>query len=91
MDQVQSFRFDYEYLSEARFKFVKIDAQALAAQLKEPTAQGALRNMKRALRSAGVSLVAEKVESEAVLLDLLDFQVDFGQGYLFGEPRLSRA
>ena len=44
-----------------------------------------------ALRSAGVNLVVEKLESEAVLLELLDFQVDYGQGYLFGEPRLSRA
>jgi cyclic-di-GMP phosphodiesterase TipF (flagellum assembly factor) len=91
MDQVQSLRFDYEYLAETRFKFIKIDAQALATQFKDPAAQGSLRNMKRALRSAGVSLVAEKVEAETVLLDLLDFQIDFGQGYLFGEPRLSRA
>jgi cyclic-di-GMP phosphodiesterase TipF (flagellum assembly factor) len=91
MDQVQSFRFDYEHLSEARFKFVKVDAHTLATQMREPTAQGSLRDMKRALRASGVSLVVEKVESESVLLDLLDFQVDFGQGYLFGEPRLTRA
>jgi len=91
MDQVQSFRFDYEWMNEARFRFVKIDAHALASQLKEPTAQGGLSNMKRALRSAGINLVVEKLESESVLLDLLDFQVDYGQGYLFGEPRLSRA
>jgi len=91
MDQVQSLRFDYEWMNESRFRFVKIDAQTLASQLKEPTAQGGLRTMKRALRSAGVNLVVEKLESESVLLDLLDFQVDFGQGYLFGEPRLSRA
>jgi cyclic-di-GMP phosphodiesterase TipF (flagellum assembly factor) len=90
MDQVQGFRFDYDYLAAARFKFVKIDAQTLVAQIKDPSVHGALRNMKRALRSAGISLVVEKVESEPVLLDLLDFQVDFGQGYLFGEPRLSR-
>ena len=91
MDQVQSLRFDYEWMNESRFKFVKIDARTLATQLKEPDAQGVLRTVKRALRAAGVNLVAEKLESEAVLLDLLDFQVDFGQGYLFGEPRLARA
>ena len=32
----------------------------------------------------------QKVEDEARLLDLLDYEVDFGQGYLFGEPRLAR-
>jgi cyclic-di-GMP phosphodiesterase TipF (flagellum assembly factor) len=91
MDQVQSLRFDYAWLSDSQFKFVKIDARALAAQLKDPATQPILGNMKRALRAAGVNLVVEKIESEDVLLDLLDFQVDFGQGFLFGEPRLSRA
>ncbi len=91
MDQVASFRFDYEWLAEHRFKFVKIDAATMCAQLREPTAQGPMRNMKRILRSSGASLVVEKLENESDLLELLDFQVDFGQGYLFGEPRLSKA
>ncbi len=90
MDQVQTFRFDYEWLAEHRFKFVKLDANVLCAQLREPTAQTAMRNMKRTLRASGTSLVVEKLENESDLLDLLDFQVDFGQGYLFGEPRLSK-
>jgi cyclic-di-GMP phosphodiesterase TipF (flagellum assembly factor) len=90
IDQVASFRFDYEWLTAHRFKFVKIDASGLAAQLKEPASQGAMRNFRRALGGAGLSLVAEKLETEQVLLDLLDFQVEYGQGYLFGEPRLSR-
>jgi cyclic-di-GMP phosphodiesterase TipF (flagellum assembly factor) len=91
MDQVNSFRFDYDWMHERRFKFVKIDAQALVSHIKDPEAQAAMRNMKRYLRTAGVNLVVEKLESESVLLDLLDFQVDYGQGYLFGEPRLARA
>lgn len=31
-----------------------------------------------------------KIEAEQTLLELLDFSVAFGQGYLFGEPRISR-
>jgi cyclic-di-GMP phosphodiesterase TipF (flagellum assembly factor) len=91
MDQVGSFRFDYEWLAERRFRFVKLDAATLVTQLKEPTAQTAMRTMKRALRAAGVGVIVEKIETESALLDLLDFEIDFGQGYLFGEPRLSRA
>jgi cyclic-di-GMP phosphodiesterase, flagellum assembly factor TipF len=91
MDQVGSLRFDYDWLTEHRFKFVKIDGTALCAQLREPTAQSGMRGMKRALRAAGIDLVVEKLESENDLLELLDFQVDYGQGYLFGEPRLSKA
>jgi cyclic-di-GMP phosphodiesterase, flagellum assembly factor TipF len=91
MDQVSSFRFDYEWLAEHRFKFVKIDAPAMCAQLREPTSHTAMRNMKRILRTGGAALVVEKLENESDLLELLDFQVDYGQGYLFGEPRLSKA
>ena len=69
----------------------KLDAATLCTQLREPTAQTAMRNMKRILRAGGTALVIEKLENESDLLDLLDFQVDFGQGYLFGEPRLSKA
>jgi len=25
------------------------------------------------------------------VVELLDFEIDYGQGYLFGEPRLSRS
>ena len=38
----------------------------------------------------GVALVGEKIESERQVVDLLDFAIDFGQGYLFGEPRPPR-
>ncbi len=38
----------------------------------------------------GIDLVVDKIESEQKLVELLDYRIDFGQGYLFGEPRLSR-
>ena len=45
--------------------------------------------LKRALERHGIDLIVEKIETEATLLDLLDYQIDFGQGYLFGEPQRS--
>lgn len=36
------------------------------------------------------ALIAEKVETERMVAELLDLNVDFGQGYLFGEPRHAR-
>src|SRR5262249_12068863 len=35
----------------------------------------------------GVDLIAEKIESEGIVVDLLDFDVRFGQGFLFSPPR----
>lgn len=46
--------------------------------------------LKRAMDVNGLELIVEKIESEQDLVELLDYRIDFGQGYLFGEPRLSR-
>jgi cyclic-di-GMP phosphodiesterase TipF (flagellum assembly factor) len=40
--------------------------------------------------SAGIDLIVEKIETEQMLVELLEYSIDFGQGYLFGEPRLSK-
>ena len=38
----------------------------------------------------GLNLIAERVEDEKTVVQLLDYSVDFAQGYLFGEPRAVR-
>jgi cyclic-di-GMP phosphodiesterase TipF (flagellum assembly factor) len=35
-------------------------------------------------------LIVTKIEEQSRLLEILDYDVDFGQGFLFGEPRLVR-
>src|SRR5947207_286000 len=39
----------------------------------------------------GIELIAEKIESEGMVVDLLDFEVRYGQGFLFSPPRPVRA
>jgi cyclic-di-GMP phosphodiesterase, flagellum assembly factor TipF len=39
----------------------------------------------------GIDLIAETVEREGTVVDLLDFDVRFGQGSLFSPPRPVRA
>ena len=38
-----------------------------------------------------MNLIVEKIETEPDLLEILDLQVDYGQGYLFGEPQSARS
>ena len=38
-------------------------------------------------RRYGVEVVVEKVETERQVVDILDLNIGFGQGHLFGEPR----
>jgi cyclic-di-GMP phosphodiesterase TipF (flagellum assembly factor) len=35
----------------------------------------------------GIDLVAERIEGERAVVDLLDYDVRFGQGFLFSPPR----
>ena len=84
IDQIRDVDLDPDLLAERRVSFVKVEANLLLETL------GQRGDLLRALRRREIDLIVEKVEDEGRLLDLLDHQVDFGQGYLFGEPRLAR-
>jgi cyclic-di-GMP phosphodiesterase TipF (flagellum assembly factor) len=38
-------------------------------------------------RRYGVDVIVEKVENERQVVDILELNVGYGQGHLFGEPR----
>jgi cyclic-di-GMP phosphodiesterase TipF (flagellum assembly factor) len=90
MDQVASLSLDYDALAERRFKFVKIDARTLIQEFDAPSSRLDIDvvDLKRTLERHGIDLIVEKIESEPMLLDVLDLHVDYGQGYLFGEPKV---
>jgi cyclic-di-GMP phosphodiesterase TipF (flagellum assembly factor) len=87
LDQMNSLNLDYGALTEQHFKYIKIDAATMLPEVRQPTIDIDLQDFKKALERQGVDLVVEKIETEDVLRDTLDFHVDFGQGYLFGEPK----
>jgi cyclic-di-GMP phosphodiesterase, flagellum assembly factor TipF len=91
VDQVLSLSVDYDDLVSLRFKYIKMDAETLLAEVREPTGPIAVEDIKRVADRHGMDMIVEKIESEEQLLDLLDLRIDYGQGYLFGEPRLARA
>lgn len=87
LDQVNSLNLDYGALAEQHFKYIKIDAETMLREVPQPSTDIDLHDFKKALERQGIDLVVEKIETEDVLRDILDFHVDFGQGYLFGEPK----
>lgn len=90
IDQVSSLNLDYGDLARRHFKFVKIDAATVMNELRSGSSHVAPEDVKRMIERHGIDLIVEKIESEPMLLDLLDLRIDFGQGYLFGEPRITR-
>ena len=91
MDQVSNFDLDLNKLASRNFRFVKIGADLLLEAEKAGASTIDLRDLKGALDRHGIDMIVEKIEREADLIELLELNIDFGQGYLFGEPRLSRA
>jgi cyclic-di-GMP phosphodiesterase TipF (flagellum assembly factor) len=91
MDQIVDLDFDAEALAELGFHFVKVEAGTLLPDRggDNPGVAENIAALKRRLDSAGIDLIVEKIETEQMLIELLDYNIDFGQGYLFGEPRLS--
>ncbi|WP_044560918.1 EAL domain-containing protein [Azospirillum sp. B4] len=90
MDQVDRFDVDWDQLAAHEIRFVKLDA----ARLLDPDGRFAnpdkVTLLKRQLDRNNIDLIVEKIETDQQLLDLLDLYIDFGQGYLFGEPRMAR-
>jgi cyclic-di-GMP phosphodiesterase TipF (flagellum assembly factor) len=95
LDKVTSLDLDFADLSRADVKFVKVGAEVLLAELLE--VEGRLTVKARTdiaaadfaslTRRYGVELIAEKVEAERQVIDILELDVALGQGHLFGEPR----
>ncbi|WP_431854375.1 EAL domain-containing protein [Azospirillum sp.] len=87
MDQVGDVAaVDVDALARNDFRYLKLDCARLLAPDARARAPGLLKRCKE----HEIDVIVEKIETENQLIELLDLGVDFGQGYLFGEPRLSR-
>ena len=87
IDRVDRLDLDVDWLVTRGVRFVKIDVARLLAS---GAAAADLRALRSGFDRCGIDLVAEKVETEAQVADMLDLRADFGQGWVFGEPRRSR-
>jgi len=95
IDKVTDLDLDLQDLARADVKFVKVGAQLLLDQLVELDGRLVLRAMPdlaaedfaALTRRYGVDLIAEKVENERQVVDILDLDISLAQGHLFGEPR----
>lgn len=90
MDHVDSLRLDFLRLKAIGFRHLKIRAGAMMTGLSGTGSAVAAEDFKKLLTRHGLNLIAEHVEDEKTVIQLLDYAVDYAQGYLFGEPRAVR-
>ena len=98
LDKVDALDFDLADLERADVGFVKVQAKVLAASLVETAGRPVLKGRRdlaaadfaALLRRHRIELVAEKIETEREVIEVLELDVALGQGHLFGEPRAIR-
>jgi cyclic-di-GMP phosphodiesterase, flagellum assembly factor TipF len=86
MDNLADLAVEPRELTDRGFRFIKVPAELLLSRI------GGSGNIHPAdfsdlLGRFGIDLIAERVESEARVVELLDYDVRFGQGFLFSPPR----
>ncbi len=95
LDKVVDLDLDFQDLSRSDVKFLKVAASVLLDELTETDEGLVLRSLPdlaaedfaSLTRRYGIDLIAEKVESERQIVDILELDITFGQGHLFGEPK----
>ena len=90
MDHVESLAMDFLRLKAIGFRHLKVRANTLTRGMNGAGAHVAAEDFKKLLSRHGLNLIAERVEDEKTVVQLLDYAVDYAQGYLFGEPRAVR-
>jgi cyclic-di-GMP phosphodiesterase, flagellum assembly factor TipF len=91
LDHVRDLRFDTRDMADRGFRMAKVpaslmlgDAGALPADIHPADLAGLLARY-------GVDLVVDRIEKEATVVDILEYDVRLGQGMLFSPPRPVRA
>jgi cyclic-di-GMP phosphodiesterase TipF (flagellum assembly factor) len=91
MDNLTDLRLDARELNERGFRFVKAPATLLFNRVGIASTDIHPADFSDLLGRFGIDLIAERIENEATVVDLLDYDVRFGQGFLFSPPRPVRA
>jgi cyclic-di-GMP phosphodiesterase TipF (flagellum assembly factor) len=91
MDHVTDLRMEPRELSERGFRFLKVPGAMLLRSGQSTGGDIHPADLSDLLARYHIDLIAERIESESSVVDLLDFDVRFGQGFLFSQPRPVRA
>src|SRR5262249_5225419 len=87
LDRVADLRLEPRELADRGFRFVKVPASLLLNRAGSAATDIHPADFSDLLGRFGIDLIAERIEGEGTVVDLLDFDVRFGQGNLFSPPR----
>jgi cyclic-di-GMP phosphodiesterase TipF (flagellum assembly factor) len=87
IDHVTDLRVEPRELADRGVRFIKVPATLLLDPKQAPASDIHPSDLSDLLGRFGIDLIAERIEGERAVVDLLDYDVRFGQGFLFAPPR----
>ncbi len=87
IDHVTDLRIEPRELADRGVRFIKVPAALLLDQRQNSASDIHPSDLSDLLGRFGIDLIAERIEGERAVVDLLDYDVRFGQGFLFAPPR----
>jgi len=87
MDNLSDLRVEPRELTERGFRFIKAPDALLLNKVGGTASNIHPADFSDLLGRFGIDLIADRIEGESTVVDLLDYDVRFGQGFLFSPPR----
>jgi cyclic-di-GMP phosphodiesterase TipF (flagellum assembly factor) len=87
IDHVTDLRIEPRELADRGVRFIKVPAALLLDHRHNSGSDIHPSDLSDLLGRFGIDLIAERIEGERSVVDLLDYDVRFGQGFLFAPPR----
>ncbi|SCB41305.1 cyclic-di-GMP phosphodiesterase, flagellum assembly factor TipF [Bradyrhizobium shewense] len=87
IDHVTDLRIEPRELADRGVRFIKVPATLLLDPRQASASDIHPSDLSDLLGRFGIDLIAERIEGERAVVDLLDYDVRFGQGFLFAPPR----
>lgn len=86
IDGITDLEIDFESLAGFGFRYIKVGSKFMRVQANAADDPESVRGLTKALQEIGMEVIVEGVETDLSLVELIAFDIAFGQGPLFGQP-----
>jgi cyclic-di-GMP phosphodiesterase TipF (flagellum assembly factor) len=89
IDDITDLAIDFESLVGFGFRYAKVGSKFIRVQANTSDDPETVRTLAKTLKEMSVDLIVETVETDLSLVELIAFEITYGQGPLFGQPDIA--
>ncbi len=90
IDEITDLAIDFESLVGFGFRFAKVGSKFIRVEANSADDPEAVRTLAKTLKDMEIDLIVETVETDLSLVELIAFDISYGQGPLFGQPSVAQ-